>query len=194
MTQTRFASIPGLRYVPEYLDQRTHDRLLADADAQPWQPAGDRRVQIYGYSYHHTKGGMYRIGDLPAWAADIARGLWRDGLMPHPPDQMIANDYEPGAGIFPHVDAAAFDDTIVSLSLGSTCVMQFTANASGRMEELLLEPRSALVLSGEARHAWKHLIPPRLEDVWLNQTLMRSRRVSMTFRRMLQTSGTPASA
>jgi alkylated DNA repair dioxygenase AlkB len=111
--------------------------------------------------------------------------------MPDVPDQMVANDYEPGSGIFAHVDQAVLGDTIVSISLGSSCVMQFTESNSGREEQLLLEPRSALVLSGEARNHWKHAIPARLSDVWMNRELTRSRRVSLTFRTMLKASASP---
>ena len=49
--------IPGLRYVPGYLDSGGHDALLAAVDAGAWRDFGGRRGQIYGYSYHHTKGG-----------------------------------------------------------------------------------------------------------------------------------------
>jgi hypothetical protein len=51
-----------------------------------------------------------------------------------------------------------------------------------RLEELFLEPRSALILSGEARWAWKHGIPARTVDVWQQQERVRARRVSLTFR------------
>jgi hypothetical protein len=157
--------IPGLRYLPDYLDFETHARLWVAADLQPWRRAQERGIQIYGYSYHHTHGGgIYRMGDLPPWALDVATRLWRDGLMP---------------------------DTIVSISLGSSCVMQFTESNSGREEQLLLEPRSALVLSGEARSHWRHAIPARLSDVWMNHESARTRRVSLTFRKMLKASASP---
>jgi alkylated DNA repair dioxygenase AlkB len=182
--------VPGLRYVAGYLDGDAQTRLLAEVDSQPWQHAGGRGVQIYGYSYHHLKGGIYRLGDLPAWALDVAARIQRDGLMPHLADQMIVNAYEPGAGISAHVDLSAFDDAIAAISLGSTCVMQFAEKASGREEALLLEPGSALVLSGEARSQWTHAIPARTSDLWQNRELVRGRRVSLTFRRMLYTSGT----
>ena len=183
-------SVPGLRYVAGYLDGDAQTRLLAVVDSQPWQHAGGRSVQIYGYSYHHLKGGIYRLGDLPAWALDVAARLQQDGLMPYLADQVIVNAYEPGAGISAHVDLSAFDDTIAAISLGSTCVMQFAEKISGREEELLVEPGSALVLSGEARHQWTHAIPARGLDLWQDRDLVRGRRVSLTFRRMLHTSGT----
>ena len=41
-------------------------------------------------------------------------------------DQLIVNEYIPGHGISAHVDAPkVFDDIITSVSLGSTCVMEF---------------------------------------------------------------------
>lgn len=182
--------IPGLRYYAEYLDKPTHDALLAAVDANPWQSAAlgsgaeGRAVQIYGYTYHHTMGGIYRIGNLPDWAHQVAVRLWRDGLTLTVSDQLVANDYPAGSGIFGHVDLEAFDDTIVSLSLSSTCVMQFTEHGSRRLEEWLLEPRSALVLAGAARHNWTHGIPARHSDRWMGRDLPRARRVSLTFRTM----------
>jgi alkylated DNA repair dioxygenase AlkB len=180
------SAVPGLGYVPEYLDRDTHDRLLAAADAQPWQWLGQRRVQVHGYSYSQAKGGVYRVGELPPWASDLAARLWRDGFMSEVADQMIVNEYEPGTGIPAHIDAAVFTEPIVSISLGSTCVIEFSDSGSERMEALLLEPRSALVISRDARNQWKHAIPARLSDPWLGGELLRSRRVSLTFRKMGQ--------
>ena len=189
MESSYVPAIPGLRYLPDYLDQEKHDRLLFAANAHGWKYAGARRAQIYGYSYSHVKGGIYRVDDLPEWAVEVAQRLWRDGLMPHVSDQMVANEYQPGTGIFSHVDARVFDDTIVSVSLGSPCVMQFTEPDSGRQEDLLVEPRSVLVFAGEARQKWKHGISARSEDVWMDQVLLRGTRVSLTFRKMLRTEG-----
>jgi len=175
-------TIAGLQYVPEYLDRETHDRLLTAVDLQPWQTSNDHGVQVYGYHYNHKRRAAYRIGELPSWVRDLAVRLWRDGFLPSVPNQLVANDYRPGEGIFAHVDQAVFGDTIVSVSLSSTCVMQFSHSEGGRTEERLLEPRSVLVLSGEARWAWKHEIPARTADRWQNQERPRSRRVSLTFR------------
>jgi alkylated DNA repair dioxygenase AlkB len=183
--------IPGLRYIAGYLDSRAHDSLLAAVDADPWQDFGERRAQIYGYSYHYTKGGIYRVEDLPPWAMDLAARLERDGLMPELADQLVVNDYAAGRGIPAHVDAPLFADAIVSISLGSGCVMEFT-NEAGGAEEQFLEPMSALVIAGESRHEWKHAIPARAHDAWLGREWPRSRRVSLTFRKLLPIEQRPA--
>lgn len=172
----------GLQYLPEYLNGAAHDHLLAEVDTQPWLMSVDHRVQVYGYHYNHAKRAAFRLGDLPAWATDLALRLCDDGLLPAVPNQLVANDYPPGSGIFPHIDQAVFGDVVASVSLGSTCVMRFSHGASGRLEELLLEPRSVLVLSGDARWAWQHEIPARATDPWLDDERPRSRRVSLTFR------------
>lgn len=117
-------------------------------------------------------------------AEDLAGRLWREGLLPAIPDQLVANDYEPGSGIFEHVDQPVLGDTVVSVGLGSTCVMRFSHTESERTGELFLEPRSALVLSGEVRWAWKHEIPGRPVDIWRGIERPRQRRVSLTFRLM----------
>jgi alkylated DNA repair dioxygenase AlkB len=155
-------AVLGLRYVPEYLKWDTHDRLLAEVQAQPWHAIGDqRRIQFYGYWYDHAEGGMYRIGALPSWARELARCVVKDDLMPYVADQLIVSEYMPGQGIRPHVDAPVFADVIVVVSLGSQCIMEFTG-AGTRKEEVLLEPRSALVTCAvhRALRSPKKLIPP----------------------------------
>ncbi len=175
--------IQGLRYIPGYLGVAAHDALMAAVDATPWRDFGDRRAQIYGYSYHYTKGGLYRVEDLPPWAQDLAARCERDGLMDLA-DQLVVNDYALGKGIPAHVDAPLFAENIISISLGSSCVMEFS-NDGGDIEQLFLEPRSALVIAGEARHAWKHAIPGRTVDEWQGREWPRQRRVSLTFRKVL---------
>jgi alkylated DNA repair dioxygenase AlkB len=174
--------ISGLRYVPDYLDRTAHDRLVAAVDAEPWLASTGHRVQIYGYRYRHADHAVFRIGGLPAWARELAQRLHRDGLLPGVADQMVANEYEPGQGIFAHVDQPVFGEAVASVSLGSSCVMQFSGIGTGTLAETLLEPRSVLVLSGESRWAWLHGIPARHADRWQDHDFLRSRRVSLTFR------------
>jgi len=176
--------VPGLRYIPGYLAAHEHEALMSAVDAGVWRDFGDRRAQIYGYSFHYTKGGLYRVEDLPAWAQDLAGRFERDGIMPELADQLIVNDYAPGRGIPAHVDAPLFADMIISISLGSNCMMEFSKE-SGEVELQFLEPMSALVIAGEARHEWKHGIPGRTIDDWHGREWPRARRVSLTFRKLL---------
>ena len=101
--------------------------LLAEIDSQPWHDiGGQRRIQFYGYWSNHAKGGLYRVGDLPGWANEVAARLEHDRLMPYLADQLIVTEYQPGQGIRPHVDAPIFADVIVGITLGSACIMELT--------------------------------------------------------------------
>ena len=65
--------------------------------------------------------------------------------------------------------------------------------AEGAVEtvEVLLEPRSAVILQGEARYKWTHAVPARKSDRVGEQVLKRSRRLSVTFRKVRLTAATP---
>jgi len=95
---------------------------------------------------------------------------------------MLVNEYFPGQGIAMHRDYEPFDRTVVSLSLLSLCVMDFRHISSGRQERLLLEPRSLLILTDEARYDWEHGIASRKKDTWHGLPIERGRRLSITFR------------
>lgn len=181
--------IPGLTFSPNYLDASTQSELTAIIDQQIWITDIKRRVQHYGYRYDYrarkVDPSMY-LGLLPDWAARLAERLHNDGLTPQTPDQLIVNEYIPGQGIAPHVDCVpCFDDTIISLSLGSPCIMMFSHLHSRREIPLLLEPGSVLVMQGEARYDWKHGIPARLIDQYEGRTITRTRRLSLTFRNII---------
>ena len=184
------ATIPGLYYVPDYINEIEHDQLLAQIDEQPWLDDLKRRVQHYGYKYDYKARRVardMRIGKLPKWLEELAEKLWIDGHMPKVADQVIVNEYEPKQGISRHIDCEpCFQDTIVSLSLGSGCVMDFT-NKFDKTKKIpvWLAPKSIVVLKDEARYKWLHGIAARKSDTWDGHKVARERRVSLTFRKVI---------
>jgi alkylated DNA repair dioxygenase AlkB len=73
---------------------------------------------------------------------------------------------------------------IASLSLGSACAMQLRqVGGDGRLD-LVLPPRSLVVMRGPAWHGWTHAIPARKSDVIDGRRIPRGRSVSLTFRTM----------
>lgn len=182
--------IRGLQYVPGYINEAQHDWLLGRIDNQKWLGDLKRRVQHYGFKYDYRARKVnleLRIGALPEWLQKLSRKLHRDGHMPETADQVIVNEYEPGQGISSHIDCEpCFKDTIVSLSLGSGCVMNFTNKFDRKhIIPIWLAPRSIVVLRDEARYEWLHGIAARKWDVWGNQRYERARRVSLTFRKVI---------
>lgn len=183
------SAIAGLRYLPDYITPDEEAALLAIIDQQPWLTDLKRRVQHYGYRYDYLSkrvDASLRLGDLPAWADDLAARMFAEGITPERPDQAIINEYLPGQGIASHIDCEpCFGDTILSLTLGSTCVMDFTHPKTLQHVPVLLERGSLVVMQGEARHNWKHGIVGRKSDVFNGRIYQRGRRVSITLRTVI---------
>lgn len=182
-------TIAGLSYIPHYIDESTEAILLKIIDSQPRMNDLKRRVQHYGWRYDYKARNVtsdLRIGALPDWLQRYAVRLQQGGLFTEMPDQVIINEYLPGQGISAHIDCVpCFAETIASLSLESPCVMEFTHSNTGEKSSLLLEPRSLLVLSGDARYVWQHAIAGRKTDRYQGQTISRTRRISLTFRKVI---------
>ena len=183
-------AIAGLYYIPHYIEESTEASLLEIIDSQPWMNDLKRRVQHYGWRYDYKARNVtsdLRIDQLPDWLQSYAVRLQQGGLFAETPDQVIINEYQPGQGISAHIDCVpCFADTIASLSLGSPCVMDFTHSKTGEKSSLLLEPRSLLVLGGDARYVWQHAIAGRKTDKWNGQSIQRTRRISLTFRKVIE--------
>ena len=184
--------IKGFRYIEDYISESEHDWLLDQIDEHEHQWLKDlkRRVQHYGFKYDYKARKVnldMRIGHLPEWLQALGRRLYEDGHMPAEPDQVIVNEYEPGQGISSHIDCEpCFANMIVSLSLGSGCVMDFTSKLDkAKKIPVWLAPRSIIVLKDEARNEWLHGIAPRKSDQWAGQKYERQRRVSLTFRKVI---------
>jgi alkylated DNA repair dioxygenase AlkB len=182
-------AVPGLKYIAGYLAEQDEVTLLAQVDAEPWLADLRRRVQHYGYRYDYKARKVdptMHLGPLPAWAQGLADRLVADCHMPVTPDQLIANEYEPGQGITAHIDCVpCFGPVVCSLTLGSQCVMELSAVEGDGAESLLLERGSLLVLAGESRYNWRHAIPGRKTDKVDGRVLARNRRVSLTFRTVI---------
>jgi alkylated DNA repair dioxygenase AlkB len=181
---------PSASYLPAYIGATAATELLASIDALPWRDDLKRRVQHYGYRYDYKARRVTAdsyLGPLPGWLAATATRLASEGIFDEVPDQVIVNEYLPGQGIAAHVDCEpCFGDIIASLSLGSACTMEFTPlNGRGATSQRL-EPRSLLILKGESRFEWKHGIPARKADDVGGTWVQRERRVSLTFRNVVQ--------
>ena len=181
--------VTGLQYIPIFISPESHDALLANIDALPWLDDLKRRVQHYGYKYDYKKRAIdasMKVGDLPDWAVGLAQQAQDQKLVPYLFDQVIINEYEPGQGIARHVDCEpCFDDVIMSVSLGTPCVMHFTALKDKQDVAVILEPCSAVMLTGDARYQWQHSIRANKKEKAQGQTIVRGRRVSLTFRKVI---------
>ncbi len=182
--------IKGLNYVADFISDNEHTEVWEAINKEIWLDDLKRRVQHYGYKYDYKRRSlnysMY-IGHIPEWTNFIAERFVSKGHMKQLPDQLIVNEYLPGQGIADHIDCEpCFEDTVISLSLGSPCIMEFkNKNEKRDKHEVLLEPKSLVVITDEARYNWTHGIPAREKDKWLDKTIYRKTRISLTFRKVI---------
>lgn len=186
---TTIAKVSGLKYVPEFITKEEHEQLWQAINSETWLTDLKRRVQHYGWKYDYKARSidysMY-LGELPIWAQHFGVRLFKAGHLSKIPDQLIINEYQPGQGIANHVDCEpCFGETIISVSLGSNCVMDFINLKTKEKLEVMLEPRSLVVISGEARHKWTHGIAARKADNFNGVKFERRLRISMTFRNVI---------
>ena len=183
------SKISGLLYIPEYITKNEHDELWNSVNSETWLGDLKRRVQHYGYKYDYKARFIdysMKIGNLPEWASKLAEKLYADRYMQAKPDQLIVNEYKQGQGIANHIDCEpCFGDTIISLSLGSTCIMDFINKKTKESIEVLLEPRSLVVLKANARYLWTHGIKGKKFDIFNGQKIERNTRISLTFRNVI---------
>lgn len=180
--------INGLIYQNDFLSVEEEKVIISEIDNVVWDTNLKRRVQHYGYMYDYKKKNIdqdLKIGKLPDWLLLLESKVQTTFNLENSFDQVIINEYEPGQGISNHIDCVpCFEDVIISISLLSSCVMQFSKGTE--KHELLLQPKSILLLSGEARYHWKHGIKAIKNDKFQNTVIPRERRISITFRKIKQ--------
>lgn len=181
--------IIGLKLYHSFISPKEEKELLHCIDKSIWLSDLKRRVQHYGYKYDYRAkkiDNTYFLGELPVWLKVIAQKMIDSNAIDFIPDQAIINEYETGQGIAPHIDCEpCFGDTIISLSLGSTCIMNFEqASDLSNKIGIFIEPRTLLVMQDESRYKWLHSIPQRKSDSFNDHIIRRNRRVSITFRKV----------
>ncbi|XP_054719529.1 alkylated DNA repair protein alkB homolog 8-like isoform X2 [Uloborus diversus] len=186
----------GLTLIEDFVTEEEESSLISAItfdDVNDNTVLKHRKVKHYGFEFIYGSNNVDKNKALdekiPAKCMPHLEKLVALGYISKVPDQLTVNYYAPGQGIPPHVDThSAFEDNILSLSLGSQVVMDFYSSEKGSVS-VLLPKRSLLIMSGESRYAWKHGITPRKTDIIPNEgdhlTLcQRSDRISFTFRKI----------
>jgi alkylated DNA repair dioxygenase AlkB len=180
----------GLIVIEDFISAEEEQYFMQQVDVGAWEQTLKRRVQHYGHRYDYATRSVADpsapVEPLPVWAVALAQKIETALDAPFPADQLIVNEYAPGQGIARHIDAPIFAQPIVSVSLGSPCIMTFRGPAgTGTVHHQLLPRRSMVALSGDARSLWTHEIAARKSDVIQGGSkIERQRRVSLTFRIM----------
>lgn len=189
---TTTSVISGLTYIPNYINVTQQSHLVHLINQQVWSiesVESKRRIQQHGYRYEYKNGFLVAasyLGLLPNWGQSLAQQFYDRQLIATVPDQLTVNEYEPGQGLTSHIDCVScFGNTITTLSLVSSSVMEFTHSQTQETVKILLLPGSLLILQKEARYSWKHGVAACTIDTYMGKEFLRTRRVSLTFRKAL---------
>lgn len=163
----------GLEYLPDFLSQAEEDEILRRLGQVEFREVkfhgvvARRRTAHFGVDYTYSSRKVAPADPPPPWLAPVAARV--EPLLGGRAGEVLFTEYPPGAGIGWHRDAPAFGPAVVGVSLGAPARLRLKHDRE--RAELLLQPRSAYVLSGVARSEWQHMIPPS-----------RRLRYSLTFR------------
>jgi DNA oxidative demethylase len=169
--------LPGVRFVPGYLDRPAQERLLASLRTvldrapiyTPRMPRSGRPLSVrmsncgplgwvtdaagYRYEPAHPETGQ-------PWPPmpDLVLAAWQAlAGYPHPPECCLINYYGPAAkmGLHQDRDEAELAAPVVSLSLGDACLFRIGGTKrSDPTRTLRLASGDALILGGAARLAF----------------------------------------
>ena len=188
--QEGITTVPGLKFIEGFLTpkQQAYCVRRIDAAESEWRNDLSRRVQHYGWRYDYKARAItpdMHIGALPDWLAQVAQKLYAEtGLFDRVPEQVIVNEYLPGQGIATHIDHPGFGPTVCMVSLLDDWEMDFSENWKDKLPALL-QKGSCVLLTGPSRDIWQHGIAPRKSELLENGRRPRQRRLSMTFRTVL---------
>lgn len=166
------ASLPqGLSYREEFLSQDEEEVLIATLRALPLENArykeftARRRTLSYGSSYDFSANRSLPAPAIPPFLDEVRHriGTWC-GLPPESFVHALIAEYRPGTPLRWHRDVPEFE-VIAGVSLLSACRLRlrpypWSPERRKDVVTLMLAPRSAYILRGDARWKWQHSVPP----------------------------------
>jgi alkylated DNA repair dioxygenase AlkB len=177
----------GFAYRDGLVSPEEERELVGHFETLPFKPfefygfLGKRQVISFGWRYDFAGRALKDSDPIPSFllplrqkAADFA-GAPAESL-----EQVLINEYRPGAGIGWHRDRPMFED-VIAVSLLAPCILRFRRKEGAEWERASrgIEARSVYLLHGPVRREWEHSIPP------VDQL-----RYSVTFRNFVATAPT----
>ncbi|KAL1971132.1 hypothetical protein VTN77DRAFT_83 [Rasamsonia byssochlamydoides] len=174
-------------YIPDFITAEEEERLLQKINTVPlprWTQLSHRRLQTWPSAL--SKSNKLLAAPLPSWLVSPiitprfdALGCFADA--PHgAPNHVLINEYQPGQGIMPHEDGAAYYPLVATVSLGAPIVLDIYEKRDpaeqdrhddddndGRRKprfRILQEPRSLLITTKDLYTRYLHGIAERERD------------------------------
>ena len=160
--------IAGLRYEEGVIGEAEERALIDRLQGLDLAPVrfhgflGNRRTQSFGWRYDFEDASFTPADPIPDWLQPLRqRAAAFAGVQSRDFVHVLLARYDPGAGIGWHRDRDVFEE-VVGFSFNTPATLRFRQRTSGGFRRARLEvvPRSAYLLSGEARYEWEHSISP----------------------------------
>jgi alkylated DNA repair dioxygenase AlkB len=168
---------PDFEYRPDFITEGEEATLVREIERLEFSKVemrgvvARRRTAQFGWSYAYEARTTEPGAPLPRFLVPFrARAAEWIGVEPDDLAESLITEYPEGAPIGWHRDAPMFD-VIVGISLAASCRMKFrpyvspsarAAAQGGRRtatHEIVLERRSAYLMTGTSRSAYEHHIP-----------------------------------
>jgi alkylated DNA repair dioxygenase AlkB len=158
----------GFHYREEMMTAAEEAALVEQFRTLPSKPfdfhghAGNRRVVYFGWRYDYAGRALQESEPIPSFLRplrDIAAAF--ADVSVESLQQVLINEYPPGAGIGWHRDRPMFED-VIAFSLLAPCMLRFRYKQGAGWERSArpVAPRSAYLLRGPSRREWEHSITP----------------------------------
>jgi alkylated DNA repair dioxygenase AlkB len=160
--------IAGLHYAEDVITEGEEELLIERLIATDLSPFrfhgwfGNRKTRSFGWRYDFDDASFAPAEPIPPWLGELRETAAAfAGLRPADFVHVLLARYDPGAGIGWHRDRDVFEE-VVGVSLAAPATLRFRRRKPGGFERANLDvaPRSAYLLSREARWEWEHRITP----------------------------------
>ncbi|MFL6798664.1 MAG: alpha-ketoglutarate-dependent dioxygenase AlkB [Xanthobacteraceae bacterium] len=157
----------GFRYEPGLISVEEEAAIVAGLTHLPFKEfefhgfLGKRRIVSFGWKYDFSARRVQPSEEIPDFLKPLRAQAGRfSGIAPSELQHVLVTEYRPGAAIGWHKDKAEFGE-VIGISLTASCTFRFRRREGDgwRRASLILEPRSAYLLSAAARSEWEHSIP-----------------------------------
>jgi alkylated DNA repair dioxygenase AlkB len=158
--------VAGLNYRDDLISEAEEQELIRRLGALDLSPflfhgwTGNRKTQSFGWRYDFEDSSFTPAAPIPDWLEPVRhKAAAFAGLAPDAFVHVLLARYDPGAGIGWHRDRDVFEE-VVGISLNVPATLRFRERTANGFRRAKLEvlPRSAYLLSGEARWDWEHSI------------------------------------
>ena len=156
--------VPGLAFREELIGKDEEKQLVRNIEGvhlspfkfQGWE--GKRLTHTFGWRYDFDDRSFAPADPLPDWLLPVRdKAAAFGGTAPGDFVHALVTRYDPGAGIGWHRDRPQFAK-VVGITLAGSATLRFRRRIDGGFQRTSIElaPRSAYLLSGEAREQWEH--------------------------------------